>query len=47
LTLEDGTNIGCPEMSVTNYQSILRNIPEEQRSQTAHSSVTFTEGTKI
>ena len=24
--------IGCPESSVTNYQSSLRNIPEEQRS---------------
>jgi len=23
--------IGCPETSVTNYQSTLRNIPEEQR----------------
>jgi len=21
LTLEDGTNIGCPEMSLTTYQS--------------------------
>ena len=29
LTLED--RIGCPTMSVTNYQSVLRNIPEEQR----------------
>jgi len=24
--------IGCPEMSVCNYQSTLRNIPEEQTS---------------
>jgi hypothetical protein len=24
----------CPETSVTNYQSALRNIPEEHRSQT-------------
>jgi hypothetical protein len=24
--------IGCPETSVSNYQSTLRNIPEEQRS---------------
>jgi hypothetical protein len=23
--------IGCPETSVTNYQSTLRNIPEERR----------------
>ena len=25
-------SIGCPEMSVINYQSMLRNIPEEPRS---------------
>jgi hypothetical protein len=31
LTLEDGT-IGCPETSVQNYCSTLRNIPEERRS---------------
>jgi hypothetical protein len=24
--------IGCPEMSVQNYHSTLRNIPEERRS---------------
>jgi hypothetical protein len=29
LTLED--RIGCPETSVTNYQSVLRSIPEEWR----------------
>jgi len=27
--------IGCPETSVTNYHSTLRNIPEERRSHTA------------
>jgi hypothetical protein len=32
LILEDGTPIGCPEMSVTNYQSNLINIPEERKS---------------
>jgi hypothetical protein len=47
LTLEDVTDIGCPETLVPNYKSMLCNIPEEQRSQTAHSSVTLTEGTKI
>jgi hypothetical protein len=25
--------IGCPETSVTNYQSALRNIPEERKTQ--------------
>jgi len=29
LTLED--KIGCPEVLVTNYQSVLHDIPEEQR----------------
>jgi len=24
-------SVGCPETSVTNYLSVLRNIPEEQR----------------
>jgi hypothetical protein len=43
LILEDGTDktswplkmvpIGCPETSVHNYHSTLRNIPEERRSQ--------------
>jgi hypothetical protein len=33
LTLKDGP-IGCPETSVTYYQTTLRNIPEERRSQT-------------
>lgn len=28
---------GCPEMSVTNYQSTLNNIPEEQRPHLHHS----------
>ena len=32
LNLEDGTE-GCPETSVSNYQSRLCNIPEDRRSQ--------------
>jgi hypothetical protein len=32
LTLEDETD-RLPETSITNYQSMLRNIPEERRSQ--------------
>jgi len=31
MTLEDGTE-GCPEVSVINHQSMLRNISEERRS---------------
>ena len=34
LTHGDGTSGDCPETSVTDYQSTLPNIPEEQRSQT-------------
>jgi len=33
LTLENGTNVGCPETSARNYHYMLRNIRQERRFQ--------------